>query len=297
MTVRAPTQGDLEGVLELLAASDLVDIGIPDTTLEDLREDWDRPGFALERDAWVVEENGRLVAYAWLWERDVGKPLAVGCVLPQARGCGIGSELVRLAEERAREKGASLLAEYAWSDTARRLLEGCRYHHARTYFRMAIDLVEEPPAPVWPPGVVLRPFGLGIDAAPVYEAMNDAFADEWGFTPEPFDRWRERHLGREEFDAGLWLIARDGEEIAGCALSGLYEDGAFIHGIGVRPPWRRRGLGRALLVASFGEFHRRGAGRVALSVDAANPTGATRLYERVGMRVLFRFDRYEKTLS
>ena len=89
----------------------------------------------------------------------------------------------------------------------------------------------------------------------------------------------------------------DGDAIAGCALSGLYEDGGFVHGIGVRSPWRRRGLGRALLLASFREFRRRGAEQAALGVDAANPTGATSLYESVGMRVLFRFDRNEKALS
>lgn len=54
--------------------------------------------------------------------------------------------------------------------------------------------------------------------------------------------------------------------------------------------------GFGLLLASFGEFRRRGARRASLGVDAANESGATRLYERAGMRVLFRFDRYEKAL-
>jgi len=64
----------------------------------------------------------------------------------------------------------------------------------------------------------------------------------------------------------------------------------------VRAPWRGRGLGQALLLASFAEFHRRCRMRVELGVDSANPTGATRLYERVGMRERFRFDRYERNL-
>lgn len=55
--------------------------------------------------------------------------------------------------------------------------------------------------------------------------------------------------------------------------------------LGVRPAWRGRGLGRALLVHAFGDFHRRGERRVGLGVDSENATGATRLYESVGMHV------------
>ena len=61
--------------------------------------------------------------------------------------------------------------------------------------------------------------------------------------------------------------------------------GGFVDWLGVRRPWRRRGLGRALLVHAFRELHARGAERVGLGVDAQNATGATRLYESVGMGV------------
>ena len=60
--------------------------------------------------------------------------------------------------------------------------------------------------------------------------------------------------------------------------------------------WRGKGLGRALLLSAFGEFYRRGERRVALAVDAGNETGATQLYESVGMRVAWQADIYEKRL-
>jgi ribosomal protein S18 acetylase RimI-like enzyme len=59
----------------------------------------------------------------------------------------------------------------------------------------------------------------------------------------------------------------------------------WIRILGVLPEYRRRGLGQALLRHSFGEFARRGANAVGLGVDAENPTGAVRVYERAGMRV------------
>jgi ribosomal protein S18 acetylase RimI-like enzyme len=66
--------------------------------------------------------------------------------------------------------------------------------------------------------------------------------------------------------------------------------------LGVRRPWRRRGLGLALLHASFREFRARGLPRALLGVDSENTTGATRLYERAGMRVERTSDSYEKVL-
>jgi ribosomal protein S18 acetylase RimI-like enzyme len=60
----------------------------------------------------------------------------------------------------------------------------------------------------------------------------------------------------------------------------------WIGALGVRDRWRKRGIGLALLQHAFAEFHRRGLTKVGLGVDASNPTGATRLYERAGMRVV-----------
>jgi ribosomal protein S18 acetylase RimI-like enzyme len=55
--------------------------------------------------------------------------------------------------------------------------------------------------------------------------------------------------------------------------------------LGVLPEYRQRGLGQALLQHTFAEFARRGFTAVGLGVDAENPTGAVRVYERAGMRV------------
>ena len=50
----------------------------------------------------------------------------------------------------------------------------------------------------------------------------------------------------------------------------------------VRRPWRGRGIGRALLLQECAELRRRGVAHAYFAVDAANPTGALRLFESVG---------------
>jgi ribosomal protein S18 acetylase RimI-like enzyme len=70
-----------------------------------------------------------------------------------------------------------------------------------------------------------------------------------------------------------------------------------VNVLGVRRPWRRRGLALALLLHSFHELEARGMDRVALGVDAESLTGAVRLYEKAGMRVVRQSDTWEKPLS
>jgi ribosomal protein S18 acetylase RimI-like enzyme len=92
-------------------------------------------------------------------------------------------------------------------------------------------------------------------------------------------------------------VALDGDEVVGASLN--YPERAddpgygWIGSIGVRRPWRRRGVGEALLRRTFALLHARGLRKVRLSVDSQSPTGAERLYERVGMSVLRQSNTWE----
>ena len=70
----------------------------------------------------------------------------------------------------------------------------------------------------------------------------------------------------------------------------------WIRLLGVSHPWRKRGLGEALLLHSFGEYYQRGMSTIGLGVNAHNPTGATRLYQNVGMQPASEHLTYEKEL-
>jgi ribosomal protein S18 acetylase RimI-like enzyme len=95
-------------------------------------------------------------------------------------------------------------------------------------------------------------------------------------------------------------VAYAGKEIAGMALNTLWafdgSDEGYVMTLGVRRPWRKQGLGLALLQHSFGKHYRRGKRRVALHLDASNLTGALRLYERAGMEIHRQSDLLEKEI-
>ena len=300
MTSRPPAQQDVEEIVALLCAAELDDAGVSEWTEQDLRRDWRE--LALDRDAWVVLDGERLGGFAWVQNEGSGVVSADGYVHPELKGRGIGAALVQLSEARAAELATdgSVRLQNAVDHTNRRALDLLRqrgYQPVRHFLRMAIDLEAPPPMPAWPAGVTGRSFEPS-DGKAVHAAVQEAFAEEWAFSPEPFDAFRKRRLESEHFDPALWFVARDGQDVAAAIICDWKRnDVGWISTVAVRPPWRRRGLGLALLHAAFGEFYRRGERRCALGVDTQNPTGAARLYERAGMRPLWQADVLERELG
>src|SRR5216683_6438886 len=128
--------------------------------------------------------------------------------------------------------------------------------------------------------------------------MIDILPKDFFVRPPTMDNLLVVHKLIEEcdFDPSLWFLALDGNEIAGASLCTNQGDYGWVDTLAVRRPWRRKGLGMALLLHSFAEFYRRSKNKIGLGVDSQNLTGATRLYERAGMHVARIHITYEKEL-
>jgi ribosomal protein S18 acetylase RimI-like enzyme len=284
--IRTATESDVELAAGILRAEERALRGESDWGVEDTIDFWRLAN--LNRGAWLVETaDGNPAAFAAAIERR-GKVDGWASVHPDFTGRGLATALLARLEQRAREIGTRYVkvGAFAENSAALRLFERLGYREARHYYQMRIDLDHPPDPPEWPPGITPSAFRLE-DARAFHAALNEAFAEEWGFQALLFEEWKRIRLDVPETDFSLWFIARDGHEIAGVARCDPKQDGGgWIGSIGVRKPWRKRGVGLALLRQAFVEFHRRGEPHVGLGVDAQNPTGATRLYEAAGMRVL-----------
>jgi len=162
---------------------------------------------------------------------------------------------------------------------------------------MEIDLSEAPPPPRWPEGIEVRTLRAG-DERVFHAVQHEAFEDSWEPMRMPFEEWEHWFLGSSpRFDPELWFLALAGDEPAGVAICHPHPGDpslGWVGELGVLRPWRRRGLGRALLLHAFAAFRGRGLMRAGLGVDAESLTGANRLYESAGMHVSASFDIYEK---
>lgn len=315
-TARPASLDDLDSIVDLINAYYQAAIGMPIYTLEQAHNELTTPGIDLEHDTLLVQSpEGRFAGFiiAVTLASPPVHPNAVGCVHPDFERQGLGTYLLRWAEGRARQAIARVPEGLRVSmrlqipgtyEPARRLIEKLGLQAIRHSWLMVIDLEEEPPAPQWPPELTLCTYQDRPDLRKVYRAANDAFRDHWGHVEQPeeqaMERWQHSIQSDPEFDPTLWFLLLDGEEIAAVALchprSPIGPDMGFVNTLGVRRPWRRRGLGLALLQHTLGEFYRRGKKQVGLGVDAGSLTGATRLYEKAGMRVAQQLDTYELEL-
>jgi mycothiol synthase len=156
-------------------------------------------------DAVVVEEDGRLVAYAAFIRNDYVDVY----VHPEARNRGLGALLLEWSERRGRERTSPeqevRIGQVVTSTNAdaQRLLESRGYTPVRTYWRMTMPLEDRPPPPVWPDGVIVRTFDQERDTRAVYSLIQDAFGDNERHTAESFEEWQAFMIDREAFEPGL----------------------------------------------------------------------------------------------
>lgn len=290
MNVRSLSPDDAPAVAALVRADDEALRGRPShVDVTEVLAWWDRTN--LERDSWLFQEEGRPVAAGWLFE--YGPKAAFGGIVAQgAKGRGLGTAIVERAEATAREHGLGRM--HTWvlpEDTAAvELFRGRGYVEVRRFFEMAVDLDAPPAAAAVPEGLLLEDF-READAHAFHAATVEAFEDHWEWHATPFAEWWEQ---RRSQDRSLWFVVRDGDEIAGIVRNELRQKAGYVGVIGVRRAWRGRGLGKALLQRSFQAFWERGLPRVTLHVDAESPTGATKLYESLGMHVENESATYER---
>lgn len=281
MTERPLTDADAPAIAELVAADSEVVTGRPSHLgPSDVREWWSRVDLA--QDSWLLEEDG-MPAAAWLFPYGE-KAAFAGIVAQGKKGRGLGAAMVARAEEAAKRRGLPRM--HTWippeDEAAVALLRARGYEQVRIFYEMAVELDTEPDEPTVPSGLVLDAF-READARAFHDAIEEAFEDHWEWHGTPFDEWWE--LRRNE-DHTLWFVVRDGDELAAAVRNDAERNGGgYVGIIGVRRAWRGRGLAKALLHRTFGEFWKRGERRVSLDVDADSLTGATKLYEAVGMRV------------
>ena len=292
--LRPPRRDDLAKVAAFLQSTAEED-GIGGANAEELEQWFTIPGFDAESDARIALADGRIVGYADVTAEEGDR----GHVWLDARGDA--SALIDWGEQRARELvAAPTVRVQVWSeDVARRgLFESRGYDPIRHNFEMQIDFEGMPDPPAWPEGTSVRTFEPGRDDRALYDLHTDAFADAWEFEQASYERWRHWHVDRPDFDASLCLLSQEGGVLTGFALcrTSYADHDGWVNLLGVRRAWRRRGLGMALLRHSFVELWNREAREVGLGVDAASLTGATRLYERAGMRIIKQFTTFERSL-
>jgi mycothiol synthase len=326
VTLRNYRDGDQTLVVDLINETDQVDQFDRRVTLRDIEHDWDDPNFTPEEDGFL----------AVVWQDGVEQAVAAGdvylptltdaaeaiaaitwhVVRPEWRGLGIGRQILEACYRRATGLVAGIddprpgllriVGVHARDGDARRRLERFGAELVRTFYRMEYAPLDgNLPTPDVPPGLSIVPWTPAHDQATL-ETFNDSFKDHWGFPGISHAMWQQ-WFHDPKSQPELWRIALDDEtgEVAGICIvkidsernATLGRREGWIRELGVRRPWRKRGLGTALLLAGMAVLREAGMTSVRLGVDSDSLTNATRLYERVGYRVISEWLTYHKPIE
>lgn len=267
------------------------------------------------KDLILAQVDGKVVAFIRLMSRREIDGTYVyfysGFVLPESRGEGIGRAMLRLIEARARtiqagrEEEASAIASMDAPNHKKdfqSLLEAEGYEPVRFDFNMETSDLDHIPDAQMPEGLEIRP-AQPEQYLKIIRASVDAFRDEWGAV-EMTDADIERWLNHPSQQPALWVVAWEDDQVVGSILNYIdheYNERTgrklgYTEYISVCRPWRRRGLARAMLARSMRVLKAQGMTQTALGVDTENLSGALRLYESMGYKVVSGGTTYRKRL-
>jgi mycothiol synthase len=267
------------------------------------------------RDVLLAVLDGRTVGMTSV-ERAVrdGAPVYElwGAVAPDQRRHGLGTALLGWGFARIRQRapfedpGVRVTVQSDAEDQEaghRALLAGNGFEPVRHFFLMRRPTLDDVPAAPLPDGLEIRPV-LEAQRRSILEAEFEAFEDHWG-NRERSEESFVATLSQPELDTDLWIVAWDGDRIAGVVENWIWAkenkelrvQRGWLERISVRRPWRRRGLARAITAAALVRLREAGMREGMLGVDSENPNGALGLYEGLGFEVHSRSAAYRRPLE
>jgi len=198
LILRPAMLDDAARAADMLNQCAVEETGEPRYQAANLRTDWQRPSFDLNRDSRIaIAPDGRVVGLAVVFDPEPHEHILAGVdVVPDARGQGIGTALCTWTEDRARRSlplapvGARVILsqeKMATNQAAAQLLTARGYRVTRHSLRMRIEMKEPPPLPVAPPGIDIRPFDRNTEGKALVRAIRKSFRGSWGYADRPFD--------------------------------------------------------------------------------------------------------------
>jgi len=318
LTARPVEEADADRILELFNARSRRLFGEDQSAAQDVEQWMQSPCFELHVDSrLLLDSDGRAAAVARV--ENPGEPYAVfGSAVSThpmyERRPELWNSLYAWCDERIAElvplaapdiRVAARGLAYAEDEPRRAALGRAGFQLLRVQNRMRVDFSNPIAPPEWPDGITVRTTDPAVELDPLIRVYTEAWSDHWGYIERPHHEVvasAKRQIQRDGkfHDPSLWFVAvEDGEIVGVClCLSHVNRDTTrgYVNGLGVRPLWRKRGIGSALLQHALCEFQSRGYAAVELDMDSRNLTGALHLYERAGMRVIRQLMRYEKVV-
>ena len=295
-SVRPARLSDIEAVHEIIARQNMIDYGNAMRTLDDLQKSWQ--SIDLDKDTCTAFVDGKLAGYAELLDND--SPFIY---LADRTNVDLGFQLLTILEKMAANRKKDTVNLFTRisekNNTLLQLFASNGYKSKLSFLIMDRVLQDIPPAAQLPEGIVIRTFIKDQDEQITYQTDEEASQDKGYHDRLSYEDWVKRmSMEKDSFDPSIWFLACAGNGVAGVALNVFRKDSntGWVDHLSVRQAWRRRGIGKALLLHTFREFYLRSIHHIKLSVDSKSLTHAPHLYESVGMQTVQQYHIYRKEI-
>jgi len=270
----------------------------------------------------VVEDSrGLIVGYAYVADKENSFVFETGGgVHPEYENAGVGSMLIEWAKSEALKLSANAPAGikcvlqvniFELENATIALFENTGFEKVRVWAHYEIHLKDAPAMPDTSNNVTIRLFDLDNDddwnlLSPTQDA---AFMDHWGAYELPPVANAEPDDNEDNDDSepvldfsysnaqGYCFIAIIGNEAAGGILCNAklveFPKTGRVGSVFTNPKYRRRGVGKSLMLAAFNAFYQNGMRRVILDTDAESFTDSAKFYASLGMNLYRREFLYE----
>lgn len=300
-----PDGTDVDLAQSVVRAAETVVLGASHMPRETVRSLLSSPETLREESLLVFDSTGEVCGLSFLeWEPEARStfinvyavPTAAAALLPHLVDSAVATT-ARLAERPWQMEASAFEDDHLLKE----VLAVAGFTGVRRFWRMRIDFEIDAPAgtPAAPRGARIRVVDGDADRRLLHELFERSFRDHFGFVPRPFEDWIGWFDARGDSRPDLqWIAELDGGPVGLCLVddSRIEEGLAYVRTLGVVPEARGLGIARWLLAEAFAHARAEGRHGAALAVDSDNVTGATRLYESLGMHAYQVIDLFRRPL-
>jgi len=296
---------DFKGYIRLHIESGPVDRSECYISSRILAEALRRPNYCPEKNVFIVEKYGKIIAFVGLTpETGIRRVLLDGLVHPRFRRKGVATALFYRAMQRAQDLGAKVMHIRIpeANAAARSLASNLGFKFVRYFLELKLDFYNTHLPDVKRGPFVIRKLRRGEEDL-LTGIQNRCFAGSWGFNPNTTEEIVHR-VNLSHSSSAAVIIACDGSKPVGYCWTRMNteenrligETGGQIHMMGVDPDYRKKGIGKALLLNGLKYLKGKGVDVVELTVDSENKAGCS-LYTSFGFELDSKTEWYEKRVE
>lgn len=265
---------------------------------------------------WIVELKGKPAGVVHVFEDKVGSEkrgvVDSLAIIPEFRGFGVEKKIMLSAISvlERRKVTAVLVPRLRWSGTEEKnrveFLEELGFTLSRITSLMEINLKRIPSDIAANRVVVVRTLhgNEEEDFEELNRIRNECGNERSDFQPSTVEQIR--HLLKNNsysYIENYFGVLK--EKCVGCvivAIDKLFNSeknvkAGIVLGLAVLKKYRKAGVGTTLLLHGLKTLEAKEMNKAVLDVDDLNETGAFKLYEKIGFKVVEKFITYEKSLS